>query len=631
MRFLRTSAAVFAALTLVPAAHARTRNHVMCYKAGTEFAGTSINLDDVDSVTDPGGEHTFLVKGAKDLCIPSKADTDNILEPQAPWVLYAAKRAGGQCNDDLSLACKGDDDCPTGTCQVYTSKFDKADPRNQSVRVRASQVDTRLNFTKEMGVLVPSALGMSPPVAGEHDYFKCYGVKATKASCVGGTSPGEICKEDIDCGMGGVCTANPKLTDTPIDMVVNDNLDGSMDATPLGGQTTQQFKKVKMVCQAAQPDDSPTVHEGTAIMCYSLKQTAGGEFNPVLPQVTNDFGGPSTFEAKKRDMFCSPACIGDETPPPAFTSYVLKASTLAIGADGHPGNGVDVDNDPMTCAPAGGGGCSGGIDNALAAIAGLANSSLADAVNGGSINLLFEIRNFENGFQQVAGYIADLATPAGCTNSNDAAQTCNYVVNSISLAPGDLCVQESLISLPITVAGVDTPPNATANGDGGEGSTFAIALALGGFEFQLALQNVKINLNLVHNGSDVESGSGVLGGGIPVASLRSAIASIQGSCVGGTNAGAACSDDAECNSANCELISGFSPVEIAGLVNSLLATDIDLDGNSNCQPGTVGVNNFEVCTSAADCPDPAQSCSPAESISVGLVFNLIDAEIVGVD
>lgn len=654
MRASRIAAGALVCLSLASVASARSRDHLTCYKTGTDFAGASVRIDDTNGGTDPGSGSTFGLKKAKDFCVPSDIDGSSAIDPNSPWVFYAGKRGAGHCSGDVSVPCKDDGGCTMGTC-VLDTPFDKKNSKNLSVRVWDSKTNTRLDFGKEVGVLAPTKLGGTSPDAGSRDFFKCYAVKPSKASCTAGPSLGEACKEDADCGLGGICTANGKLFQ-PVCVVsvlhLGEACSSNLDCGYLGicappsvevddayaPETDQNLKKIKMVCQSGEENGNDQVHAGTALMCYATKQASGGEFVPPAPvTASNSLGGAGkSYELAKRDLVCSPACIGDTAAPPVFTQYVLKATTLAIGPDGHPGHGVDVDGNPMTCSPAGldsfmNPKCSGGIDNAFAALATLANPSLEDAVNGGSINLLLELSNFENGTQKVAGYIGNLASPANCTDINDGNQTCDYDVQSIALAPGDLCREESLISVPVVVSGKDTPPNATANGDGGQGSTFAIALSLGGFNFALSIQNVKIDIDLTHDGMNVTGGNGVLGGGLPLATLRAAISSVQGSCSGGMNAGTACSSHTQCDSGVCSLIGSQSPEDVAAYANTLLLPDIDLDGKNNCQPGMSGTNNFEECDSPADCTDDAQTCAPNEAISLSLMFNLIDANIVGVE
>ncbi len=77
-----------------------------------------------------------------------------------------------------------------------------------------------------------------------------------------------------------------------------------------------------------------------------------------------------------------------DTNPAAL--QVWRVDTLRVGTDGVPGEGLDVDANPSTCAPACPGkqsSCNGGVDNALAGLADLANSYVQDALDSGAVSL----------------------------------------------------------------------------------------------------------------------------------------------------------------------------------------------------------------------------------------------------
>ena len=61
----------------------------------------------------------------------------------------------------------------------------------------------------------------------------------------------------------------------------------------------------------------------------------------------------------------------------------VKATQFELATDGFPGSGLDVDDDPDTCAPSGN--CNGGVDNALAPLATLMNDPMYQSVVDGSL------------------------------------------------------------------------------------------------------------------------------------------------------------------------------------------------------------------------------------------------------
>lgn len=72
-----------------------------------------------------------------------------------------------------------------------------------------------------------------------------------------------------------------------------------------------------------------------------------------------------------------------------ISTWAAKISTLQLGMGGVPGEGLDVDGDPETCAP--NDDCSDGIDNQLGILANLANDGLAEALDDGSLLLTLEL------------------------------------------------------------------------------------------------------------------------------------------------------------------------------------------------------------------------------------------------
>src|SRR5689334_12186687 len=115
MRIIRVSALSLLCLALAaPMASARKRDHLTCYKAATEFVGTTTHLGDVNDPNNPGGANTFIVKKAKDYCVPTVLNNNAVLDDQAPWVLFSGKRAKGECAVDSSVACSNNTDCTSG-------------------------------------------------------------------------------------------------------------------------------------------------------------------------------------------------------------------------------------------------------------------------------------------------------------------------------------------------------------------------------------------------------------------------------------------------------------------------------------------------------------------------------------
>ncbi|MBM4356064.1 MAG: hypothetical protein FJ109_20120, partial [Deltaproteobacteria bacterium] len=140
------------------------------------------------------------------------------------------------------------------------------------------------------------------------------------------------------------------------------------------------------------------------------------------------------LECSTGDTCIVGACVADLSPcgcQPEFSPAVNKVSVLAVGADGKPGSGLDVDGNTATCSPKGQ--CSNGIDNALSFLAGFAGGALQKALDDGQVILLYEHREFaaDGSPYPLACYIGSPADPACALQT----QTCNYLVKQSSFSP----------------------------------------------------------------------------------------------------------------------------------------------------------------------------------------------------
>ncbi len=105
-------------------------------------------------------------------------------------------------------------------------------------------------------------------------------------------------------------------------------------------------------------------------------------------------------EACTQDDTCnSSMCVGiktatcDSCASYSFGPIIQKATEVSISGDGQPGSGLDVDDNPETCAPVGN--CAAGIDNAMAAVANAINAALKVGLETGGAVMIAEIRDFK--------------------------------------------------------------------------------------------------------------------------------------------------------------------------------------------------------------------------------------------
>ena len=207
-------------------------------------------------------------------------------------------------------------------------------------------------------------------------------------------------------------------------------------------------------------------------------------------------------------------CVGDATDckcEPDFGVTVAKATKLLIGESGQPGQGLDVDQKPGTCAPPDG--CSGGVDNSLSVLSFLANAELEKALASGQVIFLVVGKNAKtDGTPFDISLFTGKKATSGCDIQT---QSCDYLVEDSGLTED--C--EALVVL----------DNATIkNGKlvaGGPGYDFGIALPIfGETPFALTLYNGRIEADVVLDAQKrIISAKGVIGGAVPKSTFIQAL------------------------------------------------------------------------------------------------------------
>ncbi len=255
---------------------------------------------------------------------------------------------------------------------------------------------------------------------------------------------------------------------------------------------------------------------------------------------TGDHCNNGVCQADTSQCVCTPS-FGDG----------MKVTALAIGVDGNAGNGLDVDQNPATCAPAGQ--CQSGIDNAFSALAGLANGALSDSVTKGSLIVLLELPASKAGTFALAVHTGKLA-PSNPT-CDVTKSTCDYVVAGSGF---DKASCKALYTLPCTLVG-----NALSGGSKTSVIPFDVPLGQGAV-LTVALYNARFDGTVVQTGDNVTSVSGVLGGAIRKTDLLTAIDAVPAEAL------------------------PLPKDTIKGLLGSILTYDIDTDGDGAKDAASVG-------------------------------------------
>ncbi|MFH1531591.1 MAG: hypothetical protein ABIK09_12760 [Pseudomonadota bacterium] len=205
-----------------------------------------------------------------------------------------------------------------------------------------------------------------------------------------------------------------------------------------------------------------------------------------------------------------------------FDHPVVKVNYLMIDGDGLEGHGMDVDNDPDTCAPAGN--CENGIDNALGGILGQVEqyidvaAELEGAMADGSIVLLFELADYMSDGSEfpMFFYLGEITgDQAACDYQT---VKCDYLVDPMSYSI-ETC--EPLISF----------GNATVNDGafaaGGPDAVFSLALDVQG----IALTITAVSAQIIGEVTETEGvataiDTGLIGGAVPKALIMEAVENI---------------------------------------------------------------------------------------------------------
>lgn len=660
MKSFRIAMMGLACVALATPAFAQ-RDSFMCYKGkvvSSDFTGETVYLDDILIGNSPQGIDAlsglagvaggYAVSKVKDLCVPTDVNGAGITDPAIGYLSLAVKRAAdGVCSNDAGLACDEDNECPGGTCTL-TDAFDKKAAEALSIFVGDGFVNLPVDFGKELTVMVPSTVntGVFLPPPSDEEHYKCYSVKATKATCVGGTNVGESCKDSTTCTGGGVCTPNAKFPKQTHPSGLSASIEDSIgdNADPSDPERTLALSKLKTFCQAVNKKRAGggtelSNEEQAGLLCYGGKPAkasceGGADHGAICKEdadcdgglcraepkstgglglkVANQFGN-FTVDAAKDDVLCVAACRGYLSED--FSDYMAHVTNLAIGAVGSGplaglARGVDVDNNPATWAPFNV--PSDGIDNQLQGLASILNPLLQEQLDTGGFSLLFQADDFANGPVTISGFSAELAGNPGCAAGDPnnppldpglPSDPCTYDVTGI----GTTCLPAaSNIELGVTVASFTpgVPGVATAIG-GGPGNNFTISVGFGGNDFEITAQNVKVNATITHDGADLEEIKGVLGGAVDKATLIDAVGTLPNQCVGGANEGDVCTSDAQCTGGNCYITDGipFTAAGLASFISVAFPGDINISGDN----------------------DPADPNNPNEAVSIGLGFRASEA------
>lgn len=243
------------------------------------------------------------------------------------------------------------------------------------------------------------------------------------------------------------------------------------------------------------------------------------------------------------------ACRGDTSAcvcTPSLGPDAVRVLTLSIGGGGLPGEGLDVDEDSATCAPAGQ--CSGGVDNALSILAPFANGPIGEALGAGSFFVVVALR--PNGPLGTGSTSVSLSL-----HTAERADCATCFVADPGTFDADTC--EPLASLTASAVGLGIS-------GGGRLSRLVLDVPIDTGVLSLPVRGLRLSASFTLVDGQVATMAGVLGGAIRKADLLAALAAVPDSAL---------------------------PVDKAAmlsLLEGLVVEDVDLDDDGRADAASIG-------------------------------------------
>ncbi len=260
------------------------------------------------------------------------------------------------------------------------------------------------------------------------------------------------------------------------------------------------------------------------------------------------------------------ACVGIKTSmcPKCnnlFGGTSGKLTQFQIGGSGAPGDGIDVDGDPTTCAPLAN--CSGGIDNAAAVLSGFINKVLISGVTTGSLTFVAEFAGYagEGVPFTLNLYYAEMLNESQLAGCKPQADVCKWLIGQSALT--GQCKPKFSFADAMVKNGKLTA--------GTKNTLFAMdADLIGAKNATLYVKGARIQgeVTFAPGTQQIAGMQGVLGGAVP----QSAVLDMLGALKDGAFAE-----------------SGLTKDQVIQLVTQLLETDIDVDGDDIKESASIGI------------------------------------------
>lgn len=499
------------------------------------------NICTVDTTCSEG-----VCVGSELACEDGNPCTDNACEPGLGCIFPPALD-GTTCDD--GTACTSDDACFDGTCVGAPITCFDSNPCTDDV--------------------CDDALGCQFPnnTAPCEDGNLCTdGDTCADGACVPGgptnCEDGDACTFDI-CDEFAGCVWVPNLNPCCIGgtSICDDSNPCTTDiCNPADGSC--QYENNTAVCSdGSDCTEGDTCVEGECIG----GDVACEDTNPCTADLCDEDGG-CVFEplddtpcddgiACTIDDYCSAGvCVAGTSEcvcDPILGNTAIKLTSMRIGSGGRPGEALDLDGNPATCAPMAD--CSDGRHNALGVIGPFANESLAEAVGEGELIIVLDIDDIGLNPFEIALHQGELAP--GSESCDLTTDICDYLV-SRSGFDDETCAPQ--VTLPATRSGSTIVA-------GGPGTLFPFDVPLGDSTLTITLYDVRFEGTVTIDGDSVTSMQGIIGGAVPRAQLIAALESLDPDSL------------------------PLDPSSIISLLEILVRDDIDTDGDGNPDAASIGI------------------------------------------
>lgn len=509
-----------------------------------------------------------------------------------PQLDLCTEAKGGVCNagkcspvDASPVSCEDNNLCTNDYC----------DPAKGCVYEPLSGIECFLDSACEPGVCVEGKCVVpqwascddgNPCTADICDVDGCKNVSLSGVPCDDGSVctlddvciDGECIGAPLNCNDGNICTLDGCHPVTGCFHDIQDNAccEGGVSICDDGDVCTDDgCDPVTLECfhvynEAACDDKDPCTKQdkcqqgkciGIQIDCNDNNPCtldfcqAGTCVNQPLSGVPCDDG----LECSVGDHCVDGECVADKSQcvcEPTFSQTVNKFTKMSIASTGYPGDGLNVDENPATCAPSGS--CSGGIDNALGPIASIGNQDIQKSLDKGEVLVLLEHKGFRTDGKPyvLAVYAARKLDPSN-PNCNVQTDVCKYLVDKASF--DDDC--NPLVSF----------DNAKIVGNkltaGGKGYVFPFELPLiGSATLTLTLYFARVEAEVTVVGSQIVYIKGILAGAVPKQQIKDAIMALPP-----------------------EVELPLPKEQIIALIDALVQADIDGDGDGKKESASIGI------------------------------------------